>query len=839
MKHYKLILLAFLAWNASGQNTQSRIENGVWENIYNGDISNDGNWMFYESRYQLETDTLTVQSTKGDVIYKIEKGRSGKFTKNSSYFIVLSKNDSLQIIDLGAGKLSYIENSLSYSFTHDENFLIIPRSKKDVRELFIKNLLSGVAFIVPDVQNFSIHPYKNEVALIREANKTGSVTLLNLLSQKSSILKTSKECGFGDLSWSEKDSYLTFLETSNDDDRIARKIYHYACNRFQNLALANTLNLPDNFRVESNFIEVSKNGDFVFFKGSTIDQDTHVPEGVQIWDTADKWIYPRRKVNKLLKPAATLWSWNPEKDIVAAVTDTTLTEIIKVNEDHVLKYDPLAYEPQYRYVADVDMYLHNLKSGKSELLLKKQRPSEVFIDPNGDHVVFFKEKSWWSYNLKTKRTLNLTEDLPYPFYDEENDRNDRKTSFSRRIKWVENENSILVFDEYDVWRLNLNGDLTQRLTKGREIKRKYRFFVDFANPKKSDQSIVTTEKGVLLYATDKKRNTGYFLYKNDGTLAKIAFGAYMVEDIKWDTNLKYLTYSVQAYDMPPEINLYDTETTINTTLVKSNIDRNLLNWGGAELFEFQMKDGSTSRATLVYPANYDPSQKYPMIVNIYERPTEKMHEFFPISWYQTDGFNPTHYTTDGYFVLQPDIIYEIGNPGKSAHRYVEESIQKALQIAPIDKRKIGLFGFSFGGYESAFITTQTNMFAAAVAGAAVTNLITFYHAINWTTGREEMFRLEDYQMRMGESYYSAKEKYTANSPFHNIENISTPIMLFSGAKDYHIDYNENIRFYLALRRLNKKAQLLLIEGEGHNILDLEKRKYLSKSIKKWFDRYCK
>jgi dipeptidyl aminopeptidase/acylaminoacyl peptidase len=216
-----------------------------------------------------------------------------------------------------------------------------------------------------------------------------------------------------------------------------------------------------------------------------------------------------------------------------------------------------------------------------------------------------------------------------------------------------------------------------------------------------------------------------------------------------------------------------------------------------------------------------------------------MHDFYPISDFGTSGFNPTHYALDGYFVLMPDIEYEIGNPGISALNYVEESIDHVIKKVKIDTTKIGLYGFSFGGYESAFIATQTNKFAAIASGAAVTNMVTFYHAVNWGTGREEMWRMEDYQMRMDKPYYERKEDYIKNSPFHSIENLNTPILLWAGAQDYHIDYNESIRFYLALRRLNKKVKLLLFENQGHNILDYKKQEYLSHAIKEWFDKYCK
>lgn len=838
MKNYIFIFIVSLAWIASAQSSFNPEDFGIWENIYNGDISNDGNWIFYESRYQRDADTLTVHATNSNKKYQISKGRAGKFTKDSRFFVVSSENDFSQIINLNSGTISRIANSKYYSLTRDEKFLITTISEKNTSKLLIKNLFDGIEFTINDVEEYVIHPSKNEIALLIENDGKESIKVVDLNSKDVSMIIESTKLRFSNLVWGE-DNIVAFLEVSTGDDPKAKKIYSCHNQKCLQLEVSNNSSLPYNFQVETNFLDISKKGDLIYFKGKMTNVDSIAPQGVQIWDTADKWIYPKRKLNNLLQPPPTLWYWNSDKNIVAQITDTTLTEMIKVNEDYVLKYDKLAYEPQYRYVPDVDMYLHNLKSGKSKLLLKKQRPDKVFIDPNSEAIVFFKDESWRVHNLKDNTIHNLTKDLPYSFIDKENDRNDQKTAFSRRIKWLEDERAILVSDEYDIWKLSLDGKFKQRLTAGREIKRKYRLFMDFANPKNIDQSIVNSEKGILFHATDEKRNSGYFLYKNDGTLTKISFGAFQVDEIKWDTNMKYLSYRVQSYDMPPKIITYDVAMGSNTTLVTSNSHNPLKNWGTSKLLEFAMKDGSLSKAVLIYPTDYDPSKKYPMVLDIYERATEYMHEFHPISWYSSIGFNPTHYALDGYFVLLPDIAYEIGNPGKSALRFVDEAINHVLQIASIDKNKIGLFGFSYGGYESAFIVTQTDRFATVVAGAAATDLVTYYHTINWNSGQEEMFRLEDYQMRMGASYFNSKKNYINNSPFHHIENISTPLLIFAGGDDLHVDYNQSIRFYLALRRLKKDAQLLLFEGEGHGILDLEKRRYLSESIKRRFDTYCK
>ena len=95
------------------------------------------------------------------------------------------------------------------------------------------------------------------------------------------------------------------------------------------------------------------------------------------------------------------------------------------------------------------------------------------------------------------------------------------------------------------------------------------------------------------------------------------------------------------------------------------------------------------------------------------------------------GFNILRYVTNGYFVLLPDIEYSIGKPGISALKSVTGLVRKVLKYEYIDKSRIGLIGHSFGGYEAAFIATQTDMFRTVVAGAPVTDLVSWYHDIQW------------------------------------------------------------------------------------------------------------
>lgn len=840
MKNYLFIIMACIVIKTFSQNKNASLKDlGEWETIYTGDISNNGKWMCYKSSTEAENDTLYIKEVQGSKQFKIAKTADTRFTKDSKFVTALVNYKGIAIVDLANNITSKLDSFVFRDFTKDESYLIARKQAANGIDLAIHKFSDGKDKFLYNVTGYSIHPSKNKIGLIENKGGKSIVKILNLETGDYKFLKESTTHNFKDIAWSEGGNNITFFELPKDGTEGESKVY--SCNGIQ-CKYKDISNLQGigNTTMSYGFAKISQLDEVVLFEGipDTL-KESNIPKGIQIWSGNDKYIYPYRKTQGLLKNQPYRFAWNTESNLVHTISDTTLTDILAVNMDYILKVDKLAYLPQFKYTGDVDFYLYNLHTGSEQQFLKKQNPDKVFIDPDGEYIVFYREGNWHSFNLATKKFVNLSEDSKTFFINPNPDRLDYESSYSRRIKWLVDEDAILVCDAFDVWKLSLNGKYHIRLTRGREINRKYTPVVNFSNPKKTHIDKVNSKKGILLHAEDGNMNAGYFLLPPSGKPVKLAFGPYIADGIQWDEDLNYFIFRLQSYDMPPKILFYDRKKDKSKTLIHSNQNKTIVDWGKPELVKFTLNDGSPGKYVLIYPANYDPSKKYPMIVNIYEDQSRWIHEFHPLSDFGTAGFNPTHYTRDGYFILMPDIEYELGSPGISALKYVEESMDHVIQNTNIDATKIGLYGFSYGGYESAFIATQTNRFAAVAAGAPITNLVSYYQTINWDTGKEEIWRLEDFQMRMGKPYFEIKEEYIKNSPFHNIENLTTPILLWAGAEDHHIDYNESIRFYLALRRLKKKVELLLFEDEGHNIIAAEKREYLSRAIKDWFDKYCK
>ena len=142
------------------------------------------------------------------------------------------------------------------------------------------------------------------------------------------------------------------------------------------------------------------------------------------------------------------------------------------------------------------------------------------------------------------------------------------------------------------------------------------------------------------------------------------------------------------------------------------------------LIDYTNSKGQKLQGTLTLPAGYEPGKKYPMLVVLLRDHVE--HAPLVLDADVRNSPQMSTYASNGYLVFQPDVVYEIGKPGTSAVDCVTSGVKKVIELGYADPKHIGLQGHSWGGYQSSYIVTQTDMFAAVVTGAPPTNLISFY-----------------------------------------------------------------------------------------------------------------
>jgi dipeptidyl aminopeptidase/acylaminoacyl peptidase len=197
------------------------------------------------------------------------------------------------------------------------------------------------------------------------------------------------------------------------------------------------------------------------------------------------------------------------------------------------------------------------------------------------------------------------------------------------------------------------------------------------------------------------------------------------------------------------------------------------------------------------------------------------------------------YASNGYLVLQPDIVYEIGRPGTSALDCVTSATKKVIELGYADPKRIGIQGHSWGGYETSYISTQTDMFACVVTGAPPTNLVSFYDELYKSTGTNQSGITEKGQVRMGVSPWDNMKLYEDQSAIFNATKIKTPILILHGTSDGAVDWHQGLEYYNAGRRLGKQIILLSYPGEDHHLNKKENQIDFLGRMKQYFDHYLK
>ncbi len=260
-------------------------------------------------------------------------------------------------------------------------------------------------------------------------------------------------------------------------------------------------------------------------------------------------------------------------------------------------------------------------------------------------------------------------------------------------------------------------------------------------------------------------------------------------------------------------------------------------WGRAELVEWLNMDGRTVQGILYYPGDYEPGERYPVFIYYYERFSQRLYDFnTPVTNHRP---NIAQYTSDGYAVFLPDIWFDVPIPGYSATKNLVSGVHKLVEMGVADPDAIGLHGHSWSGYLTAHVVTQTDIFAAAVAGAPVSNMTSAYGGIRWGSGLARQFQYEQAQSRLGVSLWENPNPYIENSPLFFADRINTPLLIQHGDADEAVPWYQSIELYLVMRRLGKESVFLHYYDEPHHLGKLANRLDYAIKMKEYMDYYLK
>ncbi|WP_298117387.1 prolyl oligopeptidase family serine peptidase [Flavobacterium sp.] len=816
---------------------------GLWHRMGSEQLSDHGNWVSYRFSYENDVDTTFVVHTKTNKKFVFPNLRIGQFIGEKSFAFI--KKEGLVVFDLKNGTEKLLPNVSRYDYSVDGLYLV---TLENASTLVIRKSETVIERI-ENVTKYEWNSDKTKLVYTTSNNGIGSVSCLSFKNtfSKQQILKPTLQI-FEVFMWHNNGKSVAFYGVERGNEAVY--YYDFVTNKLFTLNSSDAI-LPSQMKIATDQtieLKVSRDGKKVFFGITNVvaKDTTGYSSGVEVWHAKDQLLYRERKLRANVGYPQFLAVWFPKEGLVQPISSERQKWVaLNGSQDYALVADVDQYEPQYKLNSDKDFYLMDIRTGSKELLLEQQSgiDSQLDFSPDGRHITYYKNSDWWVYDIVKKSHANITHGLNVSW---DNWINDPGTELRvwGQTDWSKDGKFILCYDYHDIWAISPNGKERKRLTNGKEKNIRFRFDtsavsnIEQFNYSDSGTTIYDLSKEVVLTSYNLQRGAyGFFTLKPNQKAKPLVIADAMVTKFTKSKNGTSFICVKQRFDLSPTL-VYCT-TGKEKEVVRSNEHQKKYHWGKSEMIYYSDSKGTPLKGILYYPADYDASKKYPMVVFIYESFSKYLHEFKYPSLHNGIGFNIANLTTNGYAVLLPDISFEKGNVAMSAVDCVTAATKKVIEMGVADAKKIGLTGQSFGGYETNFIITQTDLFATAISGAAISDNLQHYFTINTLYTNIDAWRYENQQYRMGFSFYDNQEAYHSNSPLLNASKITTPLLTWAGKIDETVQSRQAETFYAALRRLKKEHVMLAYDNEGHIFQDPKNQEDLLRKMNDWFGHYLK
>jgi dipeptidyl aminopeptidase/acylaminoacyl peptidase len=802
------------------------------------------------TKINLKKDSLNVDSLN------IEKNITGKYTNN------LNENDKLknEIKSLQA-KLKKYEEKEEKNKNKDRNAKKTPKkeNKENGSKLVLHNLLTAKQDTFLFVTNYTLHKKGKKLAFASTGDDStfkAGVYIFDL--QKNKLTQVLNKAGkFKNLTFDEEATQLSFIadtDTTKKSEKLQFKfhsLYHWAEKQKEATILAEKLtkDIPLGYMVaDDNNLSFSKDGNRLFFSIEPIplEKDTTLlPEeivNVDIWHWQNDKLPTEQTVelkddNKNNSFAVVY----PKSKKIIAFEDMESVRIAPEGQsDFALGINSKPYKKNSSwegYPQKIDVYALNLKDGKRKKI-KTGIKANISISTFGNYIIWYypQDSTWNTYNFKTEKIQILNKNFK-KFYNELHDTPDLPNSYGL-AGWFENDESVVVYDKYDLWQLDVEGknNPTRLTLNGNEQKITFRnVFLD------EEQRFFKKGQISLLLALDNdSKAEGYFSYTtgNKENPRKLLLDNYKFSAPLKAKNAERYIFTRESFTDCPDVYFSDNQFTKINKLSNLNPQQSKYFWGSVEMVKWISTTGEELQGLLYKPEGFDEGKKYPMIVYYYERHSEDLHEYIAPAP-SASTIRAPMFTSNGYLVFMPDIPYKTAEPGESAYNAIMSGVAYLLNKGFVDKDKMGLQGQSWGGYQTAYMITRTDLFACAMAGAPVANMTSAYGGIRYGTGISRIFQYEKGQSRIGATLWEKPNAYLQNSPLFHLDKVKTPLLIMHNDKDGAVPFTQGIELFMGLKRLQKPVWLLNYNDEDHNLVQRKNRKDLSIRMHQFFDYYLK
>ncbi|MCV2422240.1 alpha/beta hydrolase family protein [Paucibacter sp. DJ2R-2] len=620
------------------------------------------------------------------------------------------------------------------------------------------------------------------------------------------------------------------------------------------VASAETAGLPAGWGPsEHGLLSFSKDGQRLFLGTAPLPKaepkDAPEPIKVDLWHWKDPELQSVQKVKAdkerqrnyravLHLPAA--GSDSPPRLVQLARTELP-TVVINDNAQIALGLNDRPYQIEESWSGQKqDAYAVDLNTGEAKLLARKLKFTPK-LSPTGRYVLGYQieDRGWWAWDTRSGQahalTAKLSKSTGLRFDNEERDTPGPAEPYGS-AGWTEGDASVVLYDRYDLWAVQLNDLSARNLSQGWGRKNGLQLRQIVLDSEEPEHKPLPTA-GLMLGATHLlKRDTGFYqLPLAGGQPQRLLHADKLLGTVIKAKQADTLLYTQQSFSEFPDLWASTTALAAPKKISQANPQQADYLWGTQELMDYTSADGKKLQALLAKPANFDPAKKYPVMVYIYEKMTDKLHNH--VAPAPGQNINPTRYASQGYLVLRPDVVFSVGHPGQSAMNTVLPAVRELIKKGYADPKRVGIQGHSWGAYQINYMLTRTNMFRAAEAGASMANMVSGYGGIRWGTGISRAVQYEQGQSRIGATPWDKPQLYIENSPIFQIHKVQTPYLTVHNDEDDAVPFYQAIEFFTALRRLGKEAYWFNYNGEKHGLRERDNIKHYSLHMTEFFDHY--
>lgn len=864
-----------------------------WERLGGATLSPNGAWMAVSIGRVSDEGELRIHSTTSDSVVAVPFGTNAAFSSDNrwvAYSIGVSEDereaaqerdqkvyDKLGLLNLETGVQMTRDDFASFVFSDDGRYIALRRYKPEDKEsdgvdVVVHDLAAGTDMSFGNVSEMTWQEDGTLLAMTTDADDQvgNGVTVYDPSSGRIRSLDAD-QATYRQLSWRDGSSDLVVYKTSIDEAyedtahvaMVWRELEQDQLRRYTLSAEASPA-FPASMRiVEFRVPAWSDDGQTLFVgiqerrpappscddddaaqeggSGDGCEDDDDAP-GVEIWHTLDRDPVPQQRVReRQLRQVNYLSAWNVEAGGFVQLGDDLTEQTMMVDGGrHVIGLDETPYDEHAMFRQQFsDLYAIDVETGAKSKITDRMTGGGA-ASPDGRYIVWFSGEDWYSYDLEDGETRNITAGVGAEFVNlDVTPTREQMPSFGIAA-WMEDGRSVLLNDRWDVWRILLDGSGGEALTRGAAESIRYRIA---SRDLDGDDDGIGSDETVYYSVYSEWTKEAGFAAADAGDLPEMLvweekmFGGFFTPFMKAEDADVY-AFRMESYDDSPDYFVAGPDLDEPHQVTKTNPFHDDYAWGRVELVDYENEWGRRLQGVLTYPANYDPSESYPMIVYHYELLSQGMHQYQVPD--PTQYYNQQIWSQNGYFVFRPDIVYRDRRPGQSNVETLRPAVAAAVAQAPaVDAERIGLIGHSWGGYQTTYFVTQDDLFASAVAGAPLTNLMSMYLSFYWNSGGTDARIFEISQGRMQVPWWEDWDSYEANSPIHHIQNMETPLLMMFGTNDGAVEYNQGVEFYNAARRLGKQMVLLSYDGENHGLAREPNQLDYQNRIMQWFGHYLK